>query len=715
MRDSSECALDQGRVLKAPANAWKIARADRAAVLIDAAHYFGALREAMKKAEKSILIVGWDINSRTRLVGESGRVDDSMPDTLGDFMTALVRAKPQLRIKLLLWDYSIFYSLEREFLPFLALQWKTPRQIELCLDDTVPIGSAHHQKIVVIDDKVAFSGGLDLTIRRWDCSKHSPDNPCRTDPAGAPYAPFHDVQMLVDGPVARSLAELVRDRWWEATSEKIAWATSSTDPWPRSIAPDFSAVEVAISRTVPHGCSRTEVREVEAQFLDMIDAAQRYIYVENQFLTCSVVADRLAKRLAENPALVALIVVPKTYNSWVGEKAMLAGRSRFICTVRRSSVDRVRFVYPHVGMSEHCADVMVHSKIMIVDDRFLRVGSANLCNRSMGADTECDLTIEAKDASERGAIRRIMSRLLGEHCGAAPDCILAEIEGTGSLLGALDATCRNERQLLDLKCDEESVGDLLASSVEAFADPEEPIGPVEAPASDSRRSAGRRTVARIAKTGVLISAAIALSLLWRTAYVSNLTDPAALEAYMAQIAASPVAPVLVALVFIVAGLIGFPVTLLIAGTAVSFGAWLGFLYATMGAVLSAIVTYLIGRRLGSRPLRRLIGPRLNRIRRSIDRTGVVAVATIRLVPIAPFTLVNLVAGAFRVSIADYLVGTFLGLLPGIVILSLLGDHLGRIIREPTMSDAIILATLAAVWVAISLGLQLLLRLTRRRQ
>ena len=69
---------------------------------------------------------------------------------------------------MLLWDYSVLYSLERELLPVLSLQWRTPPQIELCLDDVLPIGSSHHQKIVVIDDALAFSGGLDLTIRRWD-------------------------------------------------------------------------------------------------------------------------------------------------------------------------------------------------------------------------------------------------------------------------------------------------------------------------------------------------------------------------------------------------------------------------------------------------------------------------------------------------------------------------------------------------------------------
>jgi hypothetical protein len=188
---TSQLIFDEKPVLKAPANAWKVVPANRAAVLIDAAQYFGALREAMKLAQRSILIVGWDINSRTRLVGESGEADDGLPDALGDFLTALVQAKPQLTVKLLLCDYSIFYSLDREFSPSLSLKWKTPHHIELCLDDSVPIGSAHHQKIVVIDGTIAFFRigsydpplGLQYAHGQQSLSNRS---------GGRAYAPFHD-------------------------------------------------------------------------------------------------------------------------------------------------------------------------------------------------------------------------------------------------------------------------------------------------------------------------------------------------------------------------------------------------------------------------------------------------------------------------------------------------------------------------------------------
>src|SRR5262245_17313548 len=178
-------------------NVWRIEHAGRMAVLIDAAAYFRAVREALLKAQRSVFIVGWDLHSQTRLVGEAGTAEDGYPETLGEFLSALVRARPKLVVHLLLWDYSVLYANERELFPQLALGWNTPDRVRFALDDAVPFGSSQHQKLVIVDDAVAFSGGLDLTIRRWDSPTHEVDNPHRVDPAGYPYRPFHDVQAVV--------------------------------------------------------------------------------------------------------------------------------------------------------------------------------------------------------------------------------------------------------------------------------------------------------------------------------------------------------------------------------------------------------------------------------------------------------------------------------------------------------------------------------------
>jgi phosphatidylserine/phosphatidylglycerophosphate/cardiolipin synthase-like enzyme/uncharacterized membrane protein YdjX (TVP38/TMEM64 family) len=710
-----EADPEAGPVLQTGRNAWRIARAERAAVLVDGACYFGALRRALRNAERTIYIVGWDINSRTRLVGENGETGDDLPETLGDFLCALVRIKPRLSIKLLLWDYSVVYSLEREPLPFLALQWRTPPQIELCLDDVLPAGSSQHQKIVVVDDRIAFSGGLDLTVRRWDSSSHAVVEPGRVDPAGAPYPPFHDVQMLVDGLAAQALAELVRERWAHAACERLPSRVRATgDPWPAHIRPDFRGVDVALSRTQPEAEDRTELREVETLYLDMISAARRSIYIENQFVTSANIAHGLAAALRERPQLEVLIVMPRTHTSWIGERAMLAGRRRFLEILRVAAPPgRVRVVHPQVVEGDVAVDVMVHSKLMIVDDRLLRIGSANLCNRSMGTDTECDLTIEAADSAERRAIRAVRDRMLAEHCGVDPDEMGAQIERTGSMLATIGGFEGRAHRLVDMG-DPPAAGEEILVPVEALADPERPISIAGLIGANGGVRPARR-IRTVAKLGVALAAVVLILLLWRYADLQGLAGPGVLEGLLTDIAEDPLAPVAVVALFVCAGLVGFPVTVLIAATAVSFGAWPGLPYAAAGALASATVTYGVGAWLGAGFLRRLFGPRLNRIRRGIARRGILAITAVRLVPVAPFTLVNLVAGALKVSLWDYLIGTALGLVPGLAAMSVLGDRLARVFTDPTLFDAGVLVAVLVVWLGLSIGLQAQVTRARRRR
>ncbi|NJM92065.1 MAG: hypothetical protein HC861_04955 [Rhodospirillaceae bacterium] len=231
-----------------------MARAERAAVLIDAAAYYGTLRKALLEAKHSIYIIGWDVDSRTPLVGPSGEPDDDLPRELGPFLTALVERRPELKISILLWDYSLFFTSEREAMPSLALRWKTPPQIDLCLDDAIPLGSSHHQKIVVIDEALAFSGGLDLTIRRWDTCAHDPSCKYRVDPAGKPYNGFHDVQIVVDGEAAKAMTDLARQRWARAAVEELPEVPSLPAPWPDCTEAHFRDVESrsrAPSRPMP--------------------------------------------------------------------------------------------------------------------------------------------------------------------------------------------------------------------------------------------------------------------------------------------------------------------------------------------------------------------------------------------------------------------------------------------------------------------------------
>ncbi len=696
---------------------WRREKASRAAVLRDGAAYFGALRSALLRAEREVLIVGWDIDSRTPLVGESGKAEDDLPRELGAFLKALVRRKPKLTVRLLLWDYSVLFTAEREPLARLTLGWQTPRQIEFCLDDAIPLGSSHHQKIVVIDDTVAFSGGIDLAIRRWDTSRHRFQEPARLDPGGVPYRPFHDVQFLVEGDAARALGDLVRERWRHARCRTLKPSPPRTDSaWPPQIEADFVGCTVGISRTQPPFRLMEEVREVEALFEAMIDAAEETIYIENQFVTSTPLARRIGARMQARPKLELLIVAPQKYDTWLESKTMRAGRIRFMDQLRACGVaDRVRLLTPMVEDAGGSTDVMVHAKVMIVDDRILRIGSANLNNRSMGTDTECDLFVQAETRAERDTIRRLRDTLLGDHVGTEVEAVAAAIAEHGSLLRAAEELRSGTHRLVLIEDGTLEAPDTHLA-VSALADPERPIDPEAFMAMMAEQRPVRRNLSNLSRLLLIAGTIAVLVLVWQVTPLRNYANFETIEALVATVESHPLAPLYVVLGFVVAGLVAFPVTVAIAVTAVTFGTFLGLAYAAAGTLASALVTYGVGALVGRGGIESLLGRRAARISRRVSDRGILAVAAIRMVPIAPFTVVNLLAGASRIRIRDYIIGTMLGLTPGFLVIAPLGRQAYEVLTEPSLEDSLLLGGLAALWLAVSYGLQRLVsRFEKSRQ
>lgn len=694
-------------ILRENDTCWRLAPCGRARVLIDAADYYLALRRALQKAQRSVFIVGWDIDSRTRLVGPEGTTEneDDLPDGLCAFLTELVRRRPQLKIHLLLWDYSMLYALEREPLPAIRLDWSTPPQIAVCLDDVLPLGACHHQKVVVIDDALAFSGGLDLTIRRWDTSEHKLHNPQRCDPHGEPYRPFHDVQIMVDGEAAAALGTLVRRRWQSAACEKPPPPRPLGDPWPEGFAPHFTGCRIGIARTEPPGDDHEAVREVERLFLRSIAVAERQIYIESQFVTSDSVCSALINRLREYPALEVLIVAPNIHHTWLEERSMNAGRRRFMDRLMAAGVgERVRLVFPAIADDESGQGVMVHAKVMIVDDRLLRVGSANLNNRSMGTDSECDIAIEATTPEERASIALLRRRLLAEHLNLASEELATMLAQDDSLLAVVARCAGGDRCLAEIDLSNAPT-DEISRTVGQLADPERPI---ETPEFVGDMFGGRRDARPISRMVKLAAAAVlvlALVLLWHYTPLAALTDPERLKEMLQSLGGGLWQPVVVFAAFLLGSLVVFPVTVLIAVTGMLFSPLPAFAYALGATLASAALNYVIGRKAGAQPLRNLLGARVNRATRALAKRGVLSVAALRMLPVAPFTFVNLAAGASRVPFFDYLAGTVLGMAPGILVITLLGNQLGAVLSDPQPGEITLFALLVVGWLAISLALQ----------
>jgi phosphatidylserine/phosphatidylglycerophosphate/cardiolipin synthase-like enzyme/uncharacterized membrane protein YdjX (TVP38/TMEM64 family) len=668
------------------------------AILNDAAAYFAALREALLLATRQVYIIGWDTHSLTRLVGPTGTADDGFPEEFGAFLKALLTARPELRINILSWNFPALYAAEREWNSAAKFTSEAADRLHFCFDSSLPLGSAQHQKIVVIDGAIAFSGGLDLTIRRWDTSAHEACDPLRTDPDGKPYPPFHDVQCMVDGEAAASLTELAERRWQAAGCTVETTGAVTGERWPASVPVQSRAMTTGIARTEIATANEAGVNEVARLFAASINAADRFIYIENQFTSAVDIACLLAQRMLDVPQLRVLIVTPKLHSSWFESQAMQSGRGGFIEQfVAAGVMDRVRFLYPSTRDGDKTAAVMVHSKVMIVDDRFLRVGSANLNNRSMGADTECDLAFEATSQAHRDTIAGLRRQLIGHFCGVDE----REVErNEADLFGFLDrlAEAGGARSLQPI--DPAATAGSMATVVQPVADPREPL--------HLDRAANRMWTARTILAVSGMAAALAgLALAWQYTSLRDFTDIGFVSSVISQPARSHFAPLLAIAGFVLGGLVVFPVLVLIAATAAALGPWMGFVSAATGVLLSAAILFGIGRVLGHARLQRLLGRRSARIQSRIIGKGVVAVAMIRMVPIAPFSIVNVVAGASKLSLRDFMLGTALGMLPGIAVMAALGAQIADLARNASLWNAVLFALAILGWIALCLGVQFL--------
>jgi phospholipase D1/2 len=462
-------ACPSSRLFLPGLNCQSVARARRATLLIDGAAYFDAFVRTALRARQSIVIVGWDFHSATPLHAPPG-----VPDRLGQFLNWLARRRRTLRINVLSWECPLLFSKGRE--SSFTRNWRWHRRVSVCYDDDCAVGAALHQKIVVIDGAVAFCGGIDLTLRRWDTPEHRMTDVRRTNLDADPYRPFHDAMLAVDDAAARSLYGLVNQRWLRATGSSLPEPRAGLDPWPQELKPAFADVNVAIARTLAESDREPAVAEVRRLYLDLIAAARQYIYIENQYLTCAELGDALAERLSDPRGPEIIVVVRLAGDGWA-DKPMGGLRSTLLRKLYESDrYGRFRAYYPCLAGEGDDACCDLHSKLMIVDDEWLRVGSANFANRSMAVDMECDLAIEANgERRTRTAIAAARDRLLAEHLGRSVPAVRRAILSHGSLVEAIDSlVSRSGRTLRPVEKPAEPP--IAMAAIAGVVDPEKPVG-----------------------------------------------------------------------------------------------------------------------------------------------------------------------------------------------------------------------------------------------
>ncbi len=434
---------------------WRYARASRAHVVIDAAAYFALMQQSMLAAQQRIYLIGWDFDTRMRL-GPGRRwwnrpSRKTYPARLGPFMIWLCKRRPGLQVRVLKWNFGALKFLFRGSMVLDLVRWYFTPGIEFKFDSAHPLGCSHHQKIVVIDDLVAVCGGIDMTSDRWDTPEHLEGDPRRRRPYGTRlYGPWHDLTMLVEGEAASALGELGRARWEAAGAAPLGRCLAQAkSPWPSMLKAEFVDVEIGIARTRAAWNDMPEVREVEQLFLAHIRRAKRFIYAESQYFASRAVAEAIAERMAQPEPPEVVLVNPQNAEGWLEQAAMDGARVQLCHAIsQKDHANRFRIFIPYNSAG---TPIYVHAKMMIVDDEVLRIGSANINNRSLGLDSECDMFIDAArpgNGHARSAITNLRYRLLAEHCGMSEADVATQLDQHGSMFTLIADSPKGSKRLL---------------------------------------------------------------------------------------------------------------------------------------------------------------------------------------------------------------------------------------------------------------------------
>ncbi len=431
-------------ILQAGSTCWRTEIAPDAAVLVDMQAYLLAAKAAMLNAVHTIHFLNWAFDPDTVLDHET---DDGgvAPQTIGAFLRALSEQKPGLDIRILCWKSPLPVAATQRFFPLRSRRFFAGTRIDFRLDATLPAGASHHQKVVVVDDVVAFCGSCDIGPDRWDTPEHAHPDPRRAKTARGHgcYDCRHEVMAMVNGAAASCLGDLFRDRWTRATGETLAGVGGGTPPvWVAGAPSDFSGILVGVSRTQAPWKGFEEIREGEAALLAAIASARHTLYLENQYYTSPLVAEALAQRLQESAGPEVVLVSTRHSPSWFDRMTMDKTRSRFL--KRLEDADRHGRFRAYSPATRNGQVIIVHAKLAIADNRYIRIGSSNVNNRSEGFDSECDLTLDAGPGTgpAQGAVAGFRHRLVAHWLGC-PTAVVSAAEAETGRLGDGIETLRN--------------------------------------------------------------------------------------------------------------------------------------------------------------------------------------------------------------------------------------------------------------------------------
>ncbi|HEY9289178.1 MAG TPA: phospholipase D family protein [Candidatus Dormibacteraeota bacterium] len=367
-------------------------------VLVDGEPAFAAMAEAIRTARSHVHLTGWHVTPEFALVR------GAEPTVLRELLADVAERIP---VRVLVWAGAPVPLLRpwRGDVRSMRERLIARTRIQCALDSRERPMHCHHEKTIVVDDRIAFVGGIDLTNfqgDRWDQAHHPPRG----------NEGWHDVAVRIMGPAVRDIAENFRLRWQAITAEELP----GSQPQPTA-----GTIELQVVRTMPEHMyparPNGDFRILEA-YLRALRSAQRFIYIENQYLWSPQILQVLRAKVADPPTLdfrLLLLLPAKPTRGGDDTRGQLG-------TLVQADGDNGRLLactlYAIGGQQD--IPVYVHAKVAIVDDHWMTIGSANLNEHSLFNDTE--MNIITRDSE---LVRATRLQLWSAHLGRP----MSDLEG----------------------------------------------------------------------------------------------------------------------------------------------------------------------------------------------------------------------------------------------------------------------------------------------
>ena len=377
-------------------------------VIWEAGPYYERVVQALEKAHSYAIFVGWQIDSRLMLT-------TGPRESFKRLLVRLCTEKPDFHVYFLMWDYAMFYVFERE----LMQEWVWDHvhdRIHFVFDNRHPYLGAHHEKLVLIDGETAFVGGVDICDDRWDTPQHLYYDSRRSlKHDQEEHHPYHDMSVAIHGEGAADLVEYVKARW----------SALSSVPFPTrprvALAEGHGKHKILISRTRASVEMRRPliVRETEFLMRDLVRSTQYELVIEQQYYWSEFMNNELIAlmRSRQGVGLRIFLIVPAGYNGSSAFRMMGTVQTRLLgqlMKVAQETGTNLVVGCPYARSKDGTADrpIYIHSKLMIVDDRYMAVGSANFNNRGFRLDTELTLTLLGNSEAEQENIKDLARRVV---------------------------------------------------------------------------------------------------------------------------------------------------------------------------------------------------------------------------------------------------------------------------------------------------------------